>query len=211
MERLHKRGADLVYHCPKPQSGGKHGDLILTPLELIDRIAALIPPPRIHRHRYYGVLAPNSPLRAAAVAMVQPQLPADETVVDASVIGGAGGGGSPAQASQTEPVAPKRASAARYLWAALIARIYEVFPLLCPQCGGQMSLIAFITEGPEVRKILTHIGAEPEAPRITPARGPPLWEDCDAPQSEAAGGREPDWDFAPQVAPDDQFDQRTSW
>jgi hypothetical protein len=52
MERLHKRGADLVYHCPKPQSGGKHGDLILTPLELIDRIAALIPPPRIHRHRY---------------------------------------------------------------------------------------------------------------------------------------------------------------
>lgn len=51
MERLHKRGADLVYHCLKPQSGGKHGDLILTPLELIDRIAALIPPPRIHRHR----------------------------------------------------------------------------------------------------------------------------------------------------------------
>ena len=88
------------------------------PLELIDRIAALIPPPRIHRHRYYGVLAPNSPLRAAAVAMAQAQLPADETVVDAPVIGG---GGSPAQASQTEPVAPKRASAARYLWAALIA------------------------------------------------------------------------------------------
>lgn len=65
-----------------------------------------------------------------------------------------------------------------------------------------MNLIAFITDGPEVRKILTHIGAEPEAPRITPTRGPPLWEDCDAPQSEAAGGREPDWDFAQQVAPD---------
>jgi hypothetical protein len=193
-----------------PQSGGKHGDLILTPLELIDRIAALIPPPRIHRHRYYGVLAPNSPLRAALTAMAQAQLPADKTVVDAPVIG-SGGGDSPAQASQTKPVAPKRASAARHLWAALIARIYEVFPLLCPQCGGQMNLIAFITEGPEVRKILTHTGAEPEAPRITPARGPPLWEDYDAPQSEAAGGREPDWDFAPQVALDDQFDQRISW
>ena len=36
-----------------------------------------------------------------------------------------------------------------------------------------MSLIAFITDGPEVREILTHIGAEPQAPRITPARGPP--------------------------------------
>ena len=34
-----------------------------------------------------------------------------------------------------------------YLWAVLIARIYEVFPLLCPLCGGQIRLIAFITEG----------------------------------------------------------------
>ncbi len=29
-----------------------------------------------------------------------------------------------------------------------------------------MNLIAFITDGPEVRKTLTHIGAEPEAPRL---------------------------------------------
>ena len=27
----------------------------------------------------------------------------------------------------------------------LIARIYEVFPLLCPLCGGQMRIIALIT------------------------------------------------------------------
>jgi hypothetical protein len=40
-------------------------ELHLTPLELIDRIAALVPPPRTHRHRYFGVLAPNSPLRCA--------------------------------------------------------------------------------------------------------------------------------------------------
>jgi hypothetical protein len=45
-----------------------------------------------------------------------------------------------------EPATPKR-SKAHYLWAVLIARIYEVFPLLCPMCGGQMRLIAFITEG----------------------------------------------------------------
>ncbi|OGB33599.1 MAG: hypothetical protein A3F78_01820 [Burkholderiales bacterium RIFCSPLOWO2_12_FULL_61_40] len=31
-------------------------ELVLTPLELIDRIAALEPPPRTHRHRYLGVL-----------------------------------------------------------------------------------------------------------------------------------------------------------
>ena len=58
---------------------------------------------------------------------------------------------------QPESVPPKR-SPAHYLWAALIARIYEVFPLLCPVCGGQMRLIAFITEGAQIRKILEHIG-----------------------------------------------------
>jgi len=46
----------------------------------------------------------------------------------------------------------------------LIARIYEVFPLVCPMCGGQMRLIAFITEGTETRKILKHIGVASQAP-----------------------------------------------
>ena len=32
---------------------------------------------------------------------------------------------------------PLKRSAAHYLWAVLIARIYEVFPLLCPMCGVQ--------------------------------------------------------------------------
>ena len=53
MERLRKQGADLVYQCPEPQSGGKCADLVLTPLELIAKIAALVPPPRTHRHRYF--------------------------------------------------------------------------------------------------------------------------------------------------------------
>ena len=79
MERLRKEGAALVYRCAKQRSepssdrrGAKVNELNLTPLELIDRIAALVPPPRTHRHRYFGVLAPNSPLRAAAVAMAAP-------------------------------------------------------------------------------------------------------------------------------------------
>ena len=35
-------------------SGRDTGAWPLTPLELIDRIAALGSPPRIHRHRYFG-------------------------------------------------------------------------------------------------------------------------------------------------------------
>ena len=57
----------------------------------------------------------------------------------------------------------------------MIARIYEVFALLCPLCGGQMRLIAFITEGTGIGKILEHIGVDTEPPQISPARGPPLW------------------------------------
>lgn len=46
-------------------------EITLTPLELIQRIAAQVPPPRTHRHRYFGVLTPSSPLRAAVVALAQ--------------------------------------------------------------------------------------------------------------------------------------------
>ena len=43
----------------------------------------------------------------------------------------------------------------------LITRIYEVFPLLCPICGGQMRIIAFITHSAEIRHILTTSGQIP--------------------------------------------------
>jgi hypothetical protein len=57
----------LRYEVTKPRPGGG-GSLLLTPVELIDRIAALVPP-RIHRHRYFDVLAPNAPLRTAVTAL----------------------------------------------------------------------------------------------------------------------------------------------
>jgi hypothetical protein len=57
MERLRELdGEHLRYESSKPGAGGT-GPLLLTPLELIERIAALVPPPRIHRHHYFGVLA----------------------------------------------------------------------------------------------------------------------------------------------------------
>jgi hypothetical protein len=34
--------------------------------ELTGHLAALTPPPRLRRHRYHSVLAPNAPLRLAA-------------------------------------------------------------------------------------------------------------------------------------------------
>ncbi len=152
MDRLRKEGAALVYRCAKQRSepgsdkrGAKFDELHLTPLELIDRIAALVPPPRTHRHRYFGVLAPNSPLRVAVTALAQPPTRQTEP---ANMSEGAPGVVPLGHAipPTPEPATPKR-SKAHYLSAVLIARIFEVFPLLCPKCGGQMRLIAFITEG----------------------------------------------------------------
>jgi hypothetical protein len=79
------------------------------------------------------------------------------------------------------------------LWAVLIAPLCEVFPLVCPICGGPMRIIAFITHSAYIRQILNHIGVEAAPPRITPARGPPLWDGCDAQIDEG----EPDWDERP--------------
>ena len=69
LAHLHQLDTEhLIYHNPKPRTDSPR-NLVLTPLELIDKIAALIPPPRAHRHRYYGVFAPNSPMRAAVTAL----------------------------------------------------------------------------------------------------------------------------------------------
>ena len=77
-----------LIESPNDKRGTKVDEITLTPLELIARIAALVPPPRTHRHRYFGVLAPNSPLRAAAVALAAPAQPSKEFVVPAQAAGG---------------------------------------------------------------------------------------------------------------------------
>ena len=49
------------------------------------------------------------------------------------------------------------------------------FPLVCPLCGAEMRVIAFITDPPTIHDILVHLGEPTAPPRIAPARGLPLW------------------------------------
>jgi hypothetical protein len=127
MDRLKQHGADLVCGCGKGhseplQSEKYSGELVLTPPELINRIAQLVPPPRTHRDRCCGVLAPNSPLRAAVTAMAHG----------------------------------------------------------CGTSGRELLRSSPSASTVDIRKVLAHIGVEPEAPRIAPGRGPPLWDGCGA-------------------------------
>jgi len=42
-------------------------------------------------------------------------------------------------------------------WAAMIRKVYEVDPMLCPKCGGRMKVVAFITEVAVVDRIIDHL------------------------------------------------------
>jgi hypothetical protein len=150
----------LVYRLPKPMPDGR-AILYLTPLELLDRLALLIPPPRRHRHRYHGVFAPNAPLRAQVTALLESPADAPPTTDDPD----------PAEPSTRPPHA--------YLWAMLIARIYDTLPLACPVCGATMRIIALITEVAPIQNILDHLGEPHEPPPLHPPRGPPDWIDAD--------------------------------
>jgi len=161
-------------------------------------------------------------LREAVTAMAQAEQVvtpvvrssvADAACTDAACTGAGPGVSGVGLATQPEPpTKPKPRPPAHYLWAALIARIYEVFPLICPMCGGQMRIIiASIAFSADIHKILEHIGVETQAPPITPARGPPLWDDFAAQETGKGVDAMPDWDLANQSPPDYPDDQRTTW
>ena len=56
-------------------------------------------------------------------------------------------------------------------WARLLAKVYEVDPMVCPKCGAEMKVIAVIEDPDELRRILRHlvkIGRSP--PGLDPDR-----------------------------------------
>ena len=156
----------------------------------------MIPPPRSHRHRYHGVLAPNARLRSAVTARAG--LPVEP--------GEAEQGTAESSEPDSATAAPEVTVHSRCssLWAAMLARIYEVFPLVCPNCGNEIRIISFITRLDSIERILSHIGEPTTPPPIAPARAPPFWEFA-LDQSPAH-----DLDTS-DPGPEFEFDQRISW
>ena len=142
----------------------------------MDRLADLVPPPRKHRHRYHGVFAPNHKLRRAVTALAIGNVGKQREAMNGvhGNDGRATGG-----CCDTKPhQKPRSHDTSRIAWAKLMARVGEEFPLECPACGGDIRLIAFITEPGPIRKILTHLGEPLEPPPIAAARGPPTdWDE----------------------------------
>jgi hypothetical protein len=75
---------------------------------------------------------------------------------------------------------------------------------VCPNCGADRRIVAFITEAAPVALILNHIGESAEPPRISTARGTPAW---DKPPVEAVA----DWNALAQPSPEYVLDQQLHW
>ncbi len=170
--------------------------------------------------RYHGVFAPNAPLRPLITAQAQE---------DNSTAAQNSGPDLPLPAPTAAPPKPETAaphpqdtrSSRPSTWAALLARIYEIFPLICPTCGTALSFIAFLTEPEPIAQILAHIGEPASPPLLHPARAPPQTEfqiglgggEAEEATQESSPddlGQSPQFDPAqPEPIPHDHFDQ--SW
>jgi len=53
-------------------------------------------------------------------------------------------------------------------WAEMIRNVYEVDPLRCPACGGQMRIISFIEETKTIGRVIRHLELTFEAERPPP-------------------------------------------
>jgi hypothetical protein len=55
-------------------------------------------------------------------------------------------------------------------WAEMIRKVYEVDPLCCPSCGGQMRIISFIEEPKIIDRIIAHLKLSFQAARPPPSQ-----------------------------------------
>jgi hypothetical protein len=99
-ERLqHNPAGQVVLQLKSPyRDGTTH--IVMSPLEFMQRLAALVPRPRLHLIRFHGVLAPHAKLRAAIVAP-------------------------PARQATEHPAEPAPGSPQRMSWACLLKRVFD--------------------------------------------------------------------------------------
>jgi hypothetical protein len=121
------------------------GMLVFSPLELVQRLAAIGPPPGNHTVVYHGVIAAHSALRARILPRA-PE-PAPQRVL---------------RRTRDPPI-----KIVGYTWATLLARAFFADGFLCPPCGQQMFLRTVVIGVPATTEILDDL-------RAAAARDPPI-------------------------------------
>lgn len=170
-ERLSESAnGDIHYRLKTPWSDGTTG-VVFSPLEFLEKLSALIPPPRIHLTRFHGILAPHSKFRK----LVVPQIVKEKIEED---------GGEEKSLEVQDSDADNSAKQKRISWAKLLSRVFALDMNNCDYCGGDMRAISAVIKQEIVVKILTHLGLPARAPPISPSKVPRQQEfwDQSAPQ-----------------------------
>jgi hypothetical protein len=120
-------------------------------MDLIARLCALVPPPRMHMTRFFGVLSSASKHRPQVVPTPEPD-PELQTPVQLSLL--QPDGTAPAPPPPTDP--PPRSG--RHPWAWLLRRVFKVDVTVCPRCQGHMRIQEVALSAAAVDRVLARQG-----------------------------------------------------
>jgi hypothetical protein len=144
-DRLKILEDDIVrLELKKPWSDGT-ACVDLAPLAFIARLAALVPPPKRHLTRYFGVLSSHAACRSEVVPAPSEPAPTGQD--------------KPANKSKSIP------------WAELLRKTFG-FEIVCSKCHSQLRLIALIKTESVAQKILKAMNLPSDIPELHPARPP---------------------------------------
>jgi hypothetical protein len=132
-------------------------------LDWVHAVTRQIPDSRQHMVRYQGAYA-NRVRKLYRVEEVEPGGPgAGEGVLEQGRVG----------VGESEEQVSELAGQRRRSWARLLRRIYEVDPLVCPRCAGELKIVSVITDPVVIDEILAHRRerkiVSPFKPRAPPA------------------------------------------
>mgnify|MGYP001817731260 CR=1 FL=1 len=176
-DRLRIRSdGDLTYTMKAPWSDGTRA-VSMSPLGLIARLCALVPPPRFHTVRYHGVLAPHAALRPFVVPGADHDETIDNDRIDLLI-------GQldlfPLPDIPSTPRLPvgkadiKNSTSSSYIpFHELLRRVFQVEIHACPRCSERLRIKGSITAKADIDRILLALGIPTDPPAIAPARAPP--------------------------------------
>ena len=140
--------------------------LVMTGVELLEKLVPLIPPTYANLTRFHGVFAPTSRLRDKVVPRPASTSDGAEPPASPQV--------SPTSPPPSSPKSTSVPSTYRLDWAALLKRVFGVDILKCSRCLGPMRMIACIEEPDVAKKILEHLGLRAEPLPTLRAQAPPV-------------------------------------
>ena len=147
------------YTMKKPWRDGTRA-IVLSPLDLIARLCAMVPPPGFHMIRFHGVFAGHAADRADVVP--RPELEAEPSVAPPKQLAFAGIG-------EEEDVDDERAPS-RKPWAWLLRHVFKLDVTVCPFCEGRMRWLDIATQPDDIARLLAREGRGPRPPPPPRAR-----------------------------------------